>query len=599
MGTSSEKLGEQAAVSRTAAGLRIPVPGTTPGVVTPGATTGATTPAGDIEVPAQERARLVYDGMIKRGADHATAAGWAANALHESSANPNTGPGDRGASEGLFMWTGPRLQAYIAKNGHSPRGAPLDEQLDFIMHELETTEAPARAYLDRAAPEDKAAVISREFLRPKDREGEQQRRSATAQRLATLWGGGAQPGAPGGGRRQEASLNTGTRTDATTTAQQPQQQPPAQQPQQQTAATTPQQPAVAMPTPPTPLVGDTGLTAPQIREYNNRLDLARTPAQQAQVVAWKEQLIQHNDTVQRQYQNDVQQAQARQDTLAQRAETNARADAAAAALAEQRRVENQLAADRAERDRKFTGAPTGYQWNADNTELVRSKNFEGTDKDERLTYRLENGDPNSPQYASDYAAKKWQLTQNGSYIENDMSMYQPPKHAIQRPTYVPQPTSAALDKVREVAVDADVITQNIDRYLDVLKSTDGTTLSAFFNNPRDPKAQKLLGAFDAMRTSMRGPSAYNTGVLQPAEMGMLKEDLVSPQTVRGLGATPQAMEARLHEIKLSILRRADAELRSVGKDGVIMRNKKEADRLPPGAVFYDENGNKRQKPEAQ
>jgi hypothetical protein len=80
-----------------------------------------------------------------------------------------------------------------------------------------------------------------------------------------------------------------------------------------------------MPTPPTPLVGDTGLTAPQIREYNNRLDLARTPAQQAQVVAWKEQLVQHNDTVQRQYQNDVrqmqQQAQTRQDTLAHQAQT--------------------------------------------------------------------------------------------------------------------------------------------------------------------------------------------------------------------------------------------------------------------------------------
>jgi hypothetical protein len=363
-----------------------------------------------------------------------------------------------------------------------------------------------------------------------------------------------------------------------------------------TPPAVPGAPPVATVAPPPPRDPRNGLTADQ----NN--DLARlrsiTPRTQPQMIELQKEITQreatyrqHNETVDRQYQAD---------TLAAQREGRVAADAMVNQEFKRREDQRQQdeavrAVDKAKRDKKFTGAPTGYQWNDEGTELVRSKNFEGTDKDERLDYRLDHGDPNSPQYAADYAAKKWQTSQAGNVIENDMSMYRPPSQPVQRPTYLPQPSPQALEDVRKVGLDADTTVQSIDNYLKVLGQTDGATVSAFLNNPRDPKAQKLLGAFDAMKMAMRGPSAMNTGVLQPAEMGMLREDLISPQTARGLTGSPEAAGARLGQIKLTLLRKWDAELRSVGKDGILVRTQKEFNALPSGASFYDEDGNRRTK----
>jgi hypothetical protein len=167
----------------------------------------ATAPSGTIEPAAFNNATAVRDGLIKRGMDPDTATGAAANALHESVANPRTGRGDNGNAAGLFMWTGPRLQAYIDKTGHPPDGAPLDEQLDFLMSEWNGSESAAAAKIAAAqGPAAKAAAFSQYFLRPKDTQGEMQRRSATALQLQQQIGGGtttasaapptAQPGQP-------------------------------------------------------------------------------------------------------------------------------------------------------------------------------------------------------------------------------------------------------------------------------------------------------------------------------------------------------------------------------------------------------------------
>ena len=160
-----------------------------------GASTGAapatTAAPGTIEPDAQTRAMAVRDGFIKRGMDPVKATAMAANALHESAANPATGRGDNGASGGIFMWQGPRLQAYIDKNGHPPDGAPLDEQLDFAMHELGGSESLANGRIDQAQGVDgKAAEISQAYLRPKDTVPEMQRRAATALQLQRQLGGG-------------------------------------------------------------------------------------------------------------------------------------------------------------------------------------------------------------------------------------------------------------------------------------------------------------------------------------------------------------------------------------------------------------------------
>jgi hypothetical protein len=364
MGVSAEKQYEQQGVAgdyqtwlrnRGAVNTGQPATGAT---VAP----GAAAPASDIEVPAQQRARLVYDGMIKRGADPATAAAWAANALHESAANPSTGPGDGGASQGLFMWNGPRLQAYQAKYGHGPQGAPLDEQLDFVTHELGGTEAPAAARIAQAGTvTDKAAAISREFLRPKDREGEQQRRAATAQQLFTLWGGAPQqaaapPGTGGGVATRTGGTNvagppgtvpgtippppgappgTATPVAAPGTTGTPPAVPgaapaaPAATPAPGATAPTQQPPAApAGITPPLP-VGSDGLNEPQRRairqlETIRPRNRAEFDALQQKIATTEQTYRDHNDTVQRQYQTDVQQAQQHAQTQANAAATQAR-----------------------------------------------------------------------------------------------------------------------------------------------------------------------------------------------------------------------------------------------------------------------------------
>jgi hypothetical protein len=290
----------------------------------------------------------------------------------------------------------------------------------------------------------------------------------------------------------------------------------------------------------------------------------------------------------------IRQFRAQNEQAAQHAQTNARLERgeqrdiqSAAALAEQRRIDNARA-----------GVPTGMQRNAEGV-LEPMPGYRGATAEERINYALKNDKPDSQEYADAWRAKKWQMAANGSVIENDMSEYPPPARSVRRPTYLPQPTGTALDEVRKADTDARVIVPSIDRYVDLHKKIGGSSWGAYFDNPKDPKAQQLIGAFNAMKTVLRSPTYANTGVLQPAEMEMLQQELVSPQTIRGLYASPQALEARLHEIKFAILSRQDAELRSVGRDGVIMRSEADLANVPDGGKFYDEDGNLRVKTKAE
>jgi hypothetical protein len=323
-GTSSEKLGEQRSVagSVNAYGNTIGLNGSTPGAPgAPGATTtGATTP-GPIEGDAQTRALAVRDGLIKRGMDFDTATAFAANALHESAANPNTGPGDRGASRGLFMWQGPRRQAYIEKYGHEPDNAPLDEQLDFVQHELGGSESLAQRRIAAAeGPEEKSRIVSRAYLRPKDEGPEMDRRGATARQLASL-GPPQQPGAPGGGRVQVASVRPTQMEDGSPTPPTPGVQPPAQQQpgQQQTAATTPPVPQQPQQTPAATLppqlqTNAAGLTPQDVAELKVMQSAARTPADLQRFQNEVQQRQVANRAAQQQWKTE--QRQAEQDRIA-------------------------------------------------------------------------------------------------------------------------------------------------------------------------------------------------------------------------------------------------------------------------------------------
>ncbi|MDE4176359.1 phage tail tip lysozyme [Phaeobacter sp. PT47_59] len=141
---------------------------------------------------------MIYQGLRARGLPDHIARGFLANFQVESGLNPGINeiaplvPGSRGGF-GLAQWTGPRRRQFEAFAGErGTRVDDLDTQLDFLMHELGTTEqSAAKSIFAAQTPEDATRAISEKFLRPGiphlDR------------RLAALNGGGGTPGFMAGG----------------------------------------------------------------------------------------------------------------------------------------------------------------------------------------------------------------------------------------------------------------------------------------------------------------------------------------------------------------------------------------------------------------
>ena len=115
----------------------------------------------------------IVQGLISRGMPPAAAIGFTGNFGIESQYNPGINEinpvvaGSRGGF-GLSQWTGPRrrdLEAFAQQ-----RGTALDDtdmQLDFLVHELNTTERGARdAIYSAQDPETAARLVSEKFLRP-------------------------------------------------------------------------------------------------------------------------------------------------------------------------------------------------------------------------------------------------------------------------------------------------------------------------------------------------------------------------------------------------------------------------------------------------
>jgi hypothetical protein len=166
-----------------------PTEPTPPAIAQPEPTTGHK-PGEAVDDATAARAKLVVEGLVARGMKPADAIGFAANAVQESAANPNTGAGDMGASHGLLQWRGDRLDGFVQKFGHTPEHGNLDEQLDYVIHELSGPEASAWKMI-QAAPDDpmaRAAAISQHYERPKDTADEIARRSSIANQLASRFG---------------------------------------------------------------------------------------------------------------------------------------------------------------------------------------------------------------------------------------------------------------------------------------------------------------------------------------------------------------------------------------------------------------------------
>jgi hypothetical protein len=118
------------------------------------------------------------------------------------------------------------------------------------------------------------------------------------------------------------------------------------------------------------------------------------------------------------------------------------------------------------------------------------------------------------------------------------------------------------EKLRQVDQDVRTLNSAIDRFQQVFEQQGGGGINTWLNNPRDPKAQEMITAYNNMIMAVRSEAFANTGVLQPAEMKMLEEQFLSPQSIRGAMATPEAMRAKLAELKRFVAAKAAAAQQS-------------------------------------
>jgi hypothetical protein len=424
-GVSSEKQYEYGAGRTAAQGAlgALGIGGNTGTTAAPGT---AAAPGGPIEAPAQARATLVRDGLIKRGMDPETATAFAANALRESAANPNTGPGDGGVSQGLFMWNGPRNTAYQQIYGHTPQGAPLDEQLDFVMHELNGPESLARDRINQAqGVAGKAAQVSEAYLRPKDTVPEMQRRSATALQLQRQLGGGTQTAtAPAGGggtpTPYTVASNAPVAPPGSTAAPGGPTLPPAQTDTTQPPAATPT-PAPQVPLEPMLQLMPSGLTAQQEAAAKVAFAQPMTPAAAVALTAHYQTLaannIQANHTAAQT--NFERQRQAQNDALAQ--QEKAKADA--------------IAAENLRLSQESGGRDTERLRLAQAEAAVKAKQaaqpYQGTDIGAQDTNVLMSADPKSKEYAVAYQRMA------AAHYNQDGSVVYPNLSAFPKPGYVP------------------------------------------------------------------------------------------------------------------------------------------------------------------
>lgn len=202
--------------------------------------------------------------------------------------------------------------------------------------------------------------------------------------------------------------------------------------------------------------------------------------------------------------------------------------------------------------------------------------FAGNAMDAQAHNIVLNGDPASPEYAAAYAhlaAPKVQLdpaTGQAALVKPDMSWARAPAGGAGAKGVEVQPVPGLKrtpDAFKRLETEVGSVNRAIDNFNAILKEAGGGTFGAFINNPQDPKAQKVLGAFNALKTALRSEAFVNTGVLQPAEMTMLDNMLLAPTTIRGLMATPEAYAAMLGQIKEFVAGKIEAARASYGIEG--------------------------------
>jgi len=128
----------------------------------PQAATSAATPGSQ-----QARINEAMGYFQSQGWTRAQAAGIVGNLQAESGVDPNRGQDGGGPGYGLAQWEGPRQAAFKAWAGHDIHGSTFQEQLQFVQHELTTTEAGAgRALKGATTAADAATIVCNKYERP-------------------------------------------------------------------------------------------------------------------------------------------------------------------------------------------------------------------------------------------------------------------------------------------------------------------------------------------------------------------------------------------------------------------------------------------------
>lgn len=126
--------------------------------------------------------------FIGKGWTPFQAAGIVANLQAESNVNPNQTQHGGGPGYGLAQWEHPRQQDFRIWSGHDIHQSTFQEQLDFIQHELGTTQRDAgRALHASQSASDAGAVICRLYERPADTERQATYRANLATKIMAGW----------------------------------------------------------------------------------------------------------------------------------------------------------------------------------------------------------------------------------------------------------------------------------------------------------------------------------------------------------------------------------------------------------------------------
>ncbi|MDP9153934.1 MAG: phage tail tip lysozyme [Pseudomonadota bacterium] len=142
------------------------------------------------EVAAEPNANVprAVEYFTQHGSTRMEAIAKTANLLRESKLDP-VAEGDNGQAFGVAQWHADRQKDFEKWSGHTIRTSTLEEQLGFMDHELRAGNyQSANASLKSAGSvEDAAAVLSRQYERPKAADAEARTRAGIASQLAALY----------------------------------------------------------------------------------------------------------------------------------------------------------------------------------------------------------------------------------------------------------------------------------------------------------------------------------------------------------------------------------------------------------------------------